>query len=243
MGKASEKREARNVAIVRQHAVAMVVSTAVFAAYRLYHHAATRSWFNWLTLLVASTVYAGCYWVLSGHVALGDVELFQAGLVEYSWDLVWYTLFVQILSNFTDWAWALYVIVSAARRAAVQGARSCRQRILPSLPLCAAMGGHLLLRMDAPHLPVDHQARRRRRWRCLRCRRSQEARQAREAAAPREGQVRMRSTGAGPMCRGCTGAGLLPAYLNQAQSACCAPWLPAHHLPAHHAACRGVKSD
>mmetsp|Transcript_14400 Transcript_14400/g.34855 ORF Transcript_14400/g.34855 Transcript_14400/m.34855 type:complete len:160 (+) Transcript_14400:15-494(+) len=109
MVKASEKRAVQNLTIVRQHALAMVLATLLFAGYRLWRHAATASWLHWGSVVITTVVYGVCYKLLAAQASSGG-ELFQKGLVEYCWDMVWITLFVQVASCASDWFWLIYLI-------------------------------------------------------------------------------------------------------------------------------------
>lgn len=109
MGNAS-KRAAKNIRIVQQHGLAVLVINAIFILWRLYRNRATASWGHYASLLPTSAVYGVSYRLLKSQAEDGS-ELFQKGLVEYCWDMVWITMFVQLLACYTDWAWVLYSIV------------------------------------------------------------------------------------------------------------------------------------
>jgi hypothetical protein len=196
----STKKIAKNVRIVQQHGAGIMLINAFFIFLRLYRNRHTASWGHYASLVPTTATYAICYFFLQAQAVQGD-ELFQKGLVEYCWDMLWVTMFVQVLACYTDWAWVLYSIVRAAARLACVARRSQAQRLRAQLtlraprtrallPSPAADHRHVLrrlLRLDANRVSLDQQTGRcqRRRER----RHVQEAREARAPDAPRKGQV------------------------------------------------------
>ncbi|KAG8468320.1 hypothetical protein KFE25_013403 [Diacronema lutheri] len=111
MGNAA-KRAVKNIRIVQQHGLAILLINVIFIGWRLYRNRLTASWAHYASLLPTSAVYAFGYRLLKAQAEDGS-ELFQKGLVEYCWDMVWVTMFVQLLACYTEWAWVLYSIPPA----------------------------------------------------------------------------------------------------------------------------------
>jgi len=122
MGNAA-KRAVKNIRIVQQHGLAILLINVIFIGWRLYRNRLTASWAHYASLLPTSAVYAFGYRLLKAQAEDGS-ELFQKGLVEYCWDMVWVTMFVQLLACYTEWAWVLYSIVRVPR--------ACRSHMRPA---------------------------------------------------------------------------------------------------------------
>jgi len=120
MGSTSNKRAVKNMQTVRYHGFAILLINAIFVAWRLYWNRGTATWGLYASLLPTSVAYGISYRLVMQHAEDGS-ELFQKGLVEYCWDIIWVTMVTQLLACVTDWAWALYSLVrlcsgSPARR-------------------------------------------------------------------------------------------------------------------------------
>ena len=72
---------------------------------------------------LTSTVYAVCYFVLAraaapkyaplekgGALVDGGADMSQAGVIEYTWDMLYTTIFVQLATCASDWFWLVYLI-------------------------------------------------------------------------------------------------------------------------------------
>merc|ERR1712232_1215778 len=74
---------------------------------------------------LTSFVYAVCYFMLSraaaptyaplekgGQLISGGTDMGQAGVIEYTWDILYVTIFVQITTGFvSDLFWIVYAIL------------------------------------------------------------------------------------------------------------------------------------
>ena len=74
--------------------------------------------------LLLTLAYAVCYFMLSraaapkyaplekgGALVSGGTDLSQAGVIEYTWDMLYVTIFVQQTTAFvSDWFWLIYTI-------------------------------------------------------------------------------------------------------------------------------------
>ena len=96
----------------------------VYIAYRIYHLWSTFSAWHIGGFALTSIVYAVCYFILSqaaapkyaplekgGALISGGSDLSQPGVIEYTWDILFTTMFVQLATGFlSDWFWLVYTI-------------------------------------------------------------------------------------------------------------------------------------
>ena len=72
-------------------------------------------------MLLTCSVNAGCYMFLSfsaspkyapgGALQSAGADLSQPGVIEYTWDILYVTMFVQLTTAFfSDWFWLIYLI-------------------------------------------------------------------------------------------------------------------------------------
>lgn len=185
MGKGAERRQAKHLAVLRYHAASAVATTLLFVGYRLWRHADTAGGLLWASLVPTTACYVATLALLARHVADGG-ELFQPGLVDTAWDLLWVTLFVQVSACLTDWAWLLFAIVRRSAQGAGRHAGVLRAAPSP----CPAPGRSLqpsppTLRGPASFTPGSARLTGRSRWKRTRPRPSAGPRTSACSAAPR----------------------------------------------------------
>ena len=102
----------------------LALAQALYIGYRMYHLWATFSSWHIAGFSLLTFVYATCYFILAraaapkyaplekgGALISGGTDLSQAGVIEYTWDMLYVTMFVQLATGFvSDWFWLLYTI-------------------------------------------------------------------------------------------------------------------------------------
>lgn len=97
---------------------------ALYIAYRVVHLWDTFSAYHMAGAGILAFVYAVCYFMLAraaspkyaplekgGQLVSGGSDLSQSGVLEYTWDMLYVTMFVQLGSGFvSDWFWLVYLI-------------------------------------------------------------------------------------------------------------------------------------
>ena len=97
---------------------------ALYILYRICIHYESFSGWHIAGFSLLSTVTAICYFLLSraaspkyaplekgGGLVSGGMDLSQAGMLEYTWDMLYTTFFVQLTTAFiSDWFWLIYLI-------------------------------------------------------------------------------------------------------------------------------------
>ena len=97
---------------------------AIYIAYRVYYLWDTFSSYHMAGAGILATVYAICYFMLAqaaspkyaplnkgGALISGGTDLDQSGVLEYTWDMLYVTMFVQLGTGFiSDWFWLIYLI-------------------------------------------------------------------------------------------------------------------------------------
>ena len=128
-----------------------------------------------LGLALLLTVHAACWLLLSksatplyaplekgGALISGGEDLDQKGVIEYTWDMLYMTLFVQLTTGFvSDWFWLLYTASSAPARAPLLTPRAAARsrRAGSTHPPVADPALHRpVLSVDQGRLPVDRHA-------------------------------------------------------------------------------------
>ena len=122
---------------------------AAYFAFRVFYLWASFSGWHMLGLALLLTVHAACWLLLSksatplyaplekgGALISGGEDLDQKGVIEYTWDMLYMTLFVQLTTGFvSDWFWLLYTASSAPARAPLLTPRAAaRSRRLDAPP-------------------------------------------------------------------------------------------------------------
>jgi len=161
MGSTSNKRAVKNMQTVRYHGFAILLINAIFVAWRLYWNRGTATWGLYASLLPTSVAYGISYRLVMQHAEDGS-ELFQKGLVEYCWDIIWVTMVTQLLACVTDWAWALYSLVRLCSGSPAR--RLCKYleyvRPLTGLHMAQALREHENTRIKGPlqstRIPSHH---------------------------------------------------------------------------------------
>ena len=96
----------------------------LYVAYRIYYLYESFSGWHMCGAALLALAYAICYFMLSkaaaptyaplekgGGLVSGGADMSQAGVIEYTWDILYVTIFVQNATAFlSDWFWLLYTI-------------------------------------------------------------------------------------------------------------------------------------
>jgi len=121
---AAKKMLAQNKAIMSRYNLILPGVNLVYIAYRMYYLWDSFSGWHIAAFVITSIVYLVCYMLIAraaapkyaplekgGGLVSGGADLSQAGVLEYSWDMLYTTMFVQLSSAFiSDWFWLLYLI-------------------------------------------------------------------------------------------------------------------------------------
>ncbi|KAI8473713.1 MAG: hypothetical protein J3K34DRAFT_410315 [Monoraphidium minutum] len=119
-GEGAKKRLEQNQARLKALRLAILLTTCLYAAVRLYARAASRGPWHWVGLGVTLLAHAGSYLAIaasaaptySGAGALldGGGDLNKGAASAYA-DVLYITCAVQALAAFSDWGWWLYATV------------------------------------------------------------------------------------------------------------------------------------
>ena len=125
MGGDSAKRLLKeNQETLRKNRLVIFGVSALYLAYRVAYLWETLSGWHIAGATLLMAVNVGTFWFLSmsaspkyaplaegGKLISAGVDLSQSGVIEYTWDLLYVNLFVQLTSGFvSDWFWLLYLI-------------------------------------------------------------------------------------------------------------------------------------
>ena len=97
---------------------------ALYIANRMWRLWETFSGWHMCAFAITTVAYAVCYFLLAragspkyaplekgGALISGGSDLSQAGVIEYTWDMLYVTIFVQLTTGFvSDWFWLVYLI-------------------------------------------------------------------------------------------------------------------------------------
>lgn len=99
----------------------LLLSQALYIAYRIYFLWNSFSAWHIAGFSLLLTATAICYFLLSraaspkygpgGVLVSGGMDLSQKGMLEYTWDMLYTTFFVQLTTGFiSDWFWLIYLV-------------------------------------------------------------------------------------------------------------------------------------
>ena len=123
-GDAAKKLLKQNSATMSKYRLIILAVNAVYALYRIYYLWETFSSYHVAAFALTTFVYGALYLFLSssatpkykpgGELLSVGVDLNQKGVIEYTWDMLYTTMFVQLSTAFiSDWFWLLYLIPPA----------------------------------------------------------------------------------------------------------------------------------
>ncbi|KAL1507087.1 hypothetical protein AB1Y20_007946 [Prymnesium parvum] len=120
----AKKRVIINRELMQRYRRIILGVNALYVLFRMWY--LWPSFSNWHMggFALTSTIYAACYFMLSkaaapkyaplaegGALISGGEDLGQAGVLEYTWDMLYTTLFVQLATGFLhDGFWLLFTI-------------------------------------------------------------------------------------------------------------------------------------
>eukprot|EP00741_Cyanophora_paradoxa_P016142 tig00000042_g15582.t1 len=124
MANQSQKKVAeRNKKKLQQHLKYIAGVNAAFVLYRILFHFGTFGTWHWIGFAVTSFVYYKIYSDLSsfarvdldekGQIDDAGQDLDSKGIVEYYFDVLYITLFVQAGTMISDWFWLVYLVIPA----------------------------------------------------------------------------------------------------------------------------------
>lgn len=120
-GGGAKKRAEENNRTIQLIGIYILVCTAVYVLVRLWLKSSTVAWGHYAGLAATLAVNAICYLSIvavgkptieNGVVKDGGGDL-SKGVIQYYFDILYVTGFVQILSAFTDWGWYVFLLVPA----------------------------------------------------------------------------------------------------------------------------------
>lgn len=103
---------------------ALSCAQALYIAYRVVYLWDTFSAYHMVGASILAVATAVCYFMIAraaspkyaplekgGQLVSGGSDLGQSGVLEYTWDMLYVTMFVQLTTGFiSDWFWLLYLI-------------------------------------------------------------------------------------------------------------------------------------
>ena len=118
---ANKKLLKQNQALLSKYRLIILGVNALYALFRMYYLWDTFSSYHIGGFALTTTVYFALYFFLSysaapkykpsGDLVSAGTDLSQAGLIEYTWDILYVTIFVQLGTGFlSDWLWLVYTI-------------------------------------------------------------------------------------------------------------------------------------
>jgi hypothetical protein len=120
-GGGAKKRAEENVQTLQKLAVYILICSAFYAVVKLWLKSATVSTGHYAGFAVTLAVHGICYLsilavgraIYKPDGSLAYVGELDKGVIQYYFDLLYVTGFVQILSAFTDWGWYVFLLVPA----------------------------------------------------------------------------------------------------------------------------------
>lgn len=118
-GGGAKRRADENKRTLQLIGVYILVCTAVYGVVRLWLKGSTAAWGHYAGLAATLAAHALCYLsiaavgrpvVQNGVVIDGGGDL-SKGVIQYYFDVLYVTGFVQVLSAFTDWGWYVFLLV------------------------------------------------------------------------------------------------------------------------------------
>uniref|UniRef100_A0A7S2DRR1 Transmembrane protein 208 n=1 Tax=Haptolina brevifila TaxID=156173 RepID=A0A7S2DRR1_9EUKA len=123
-GSSEKKLMASNQAILSKYRWILLGLNALYVAYRVAFLWDTFSGWHAAGYALTIIVYAVCWWLFTmsakpkfasvaegGKLISAGIDLNQPGVMEYTWDIMYVMMFVQIGSGFiSDWFWLFAVI-------------------------------------------------------------------------------------------------------------------------------------
>jgi hypothetical protein len=120
-GGGAKKRAEENKRTIQLIGIYILVCSAVYAVVRLWLKSSSLTWGHYAGFAATLTAHGICYLsiaavgrpvVQNGSVIDGGGDL-SKGVIQYYFDILYVTGFVQILSAFTDWGWYVFLLVPA----------------------------------------------------------------------------------------------------------------------------------
>jgi len=120
-GGGAKKRAEDNKRTIQLIGVYILVCTTVFAVVRLWLKSSTLTWGHYAGFAATLAVHGisflsiaavGRPLIQNGVVVDGGGDL-SKGVIQYYFDVLYVTGFVQVLAAFTDWGWYLFLVVPA----------------------------------------------------------------------------------------------------------------------------------
>lgn len=120
-GGGAKKRAEDNKRTIQLIGVYILVCTSVFAVVRLWLKSSTLAWGHYAGFAATLAVHGisflsiaavGRPLIQNGVVVDGGGDL-SKGVIQYYFDVLYVTGFVQVLAAFTDWGWYLFLVVPA----------------------------------------------------------------------------------------------------------------------------------
>jgi hypothetical protein len=118
-GGGAKKRAEENQRTLKLIGIYILVCSAVFAAVRLWLKSATLGWGHYAGFAGTLAVHGICYLsiaavarpLMKGGVVIDGGADLSKGAIQYYFDVLYVTGFVQLLASFTDWGWYVFLLV------------------------------------------------------------------------------------------------------------------------------------
>ena len=118
---ANKKLLKANSETLSKYRYILLAVNAIYLLWRAYYLYESLSKYHAAGVLLTCSVNAGCYLFLSfsaspkyapgGALVSAGTDLSQPGVIEYTWDILYVTMFVQLTTAFfSDWFWLIYLI-------------------------------------------------------------------------------------------------------------------------------------
>jgi hypothetical protein len=120
-GGGAKKRAEENKRTIQLVGIYILVCSAFYAVVRLWLKSSSLTWGHYAGFAATLTAHGICYLsiaavgrpvIQNGAVVDGGGDL-SKGVIQYYFDILYVTGFVQILSAFTDWGWYVFLLVPA----------------------------------------------------------------------------------------------------------------------------------
>jgi len=118
---AAKKRKFENEAILLRLWKILLIVNAIYILVRMVFFWSSFGTWHWIGFVGTTAVYWFCYSSLSsmakptfdeqGKLLDGGGNLSGGGLVEYYFDVIYVSAFVQLSSILTDWMWLSYLVI------------------------------------------------------------------------------------------------------------------------------------
>jgi hypothetical protein len=119
---AAKKTMKENARLLRNLRIQVAIFMGIYLLHFIWHFSSVRFW-DWVGLAVFSAINFFVYLGLrayarptlndEGEIVSPGSDLNQKGLIEYHWDLLYVTWFVQITSLYSKWFWLVMLVIPA----------------------------------------------------------------------------------------------------------------------------------